>query len=126
MISGLPTFATKFGGSLEIMEDQNNGFRINPTDLEGTAEKILAFFQECDTHPEHWQEVSQWMSQRIHQKYNWQLHTSQLLALTKIYSFWNFIRPESSEARVRYMESLFHLIYKPRAEQILAKHMSCH
>jgi sucrose synthase len=126
MISGLPTFATKFGGSLEIMEDENNGFRINPTDLEGTAEKILAFFQECDTHPEHWQEVSQWMSQRIHQKYNWQLHTSQLLALTKIYSFWNFIRPESSEARVRYMESLFHLIYKPRAEQILAKHMSCH
>ncbi|ABA23358.1 Sucrose synthase, glycosyl transferase, group 1 [Trichormus variabilis ATCC 29413] len=126
MISGLPTFATKFGGSLEILEDQNNGFRINPTDLEGTAEKILAFFQECDTHPEHWQEVSQWMSQRIHQKYNWQLHTSQLLALTKIYSFWNFIRPESSEARVRYMESLFHLIYKPRAEQILAKHMSCH
>ncbi|MBD2343144.1 sucrose synthase [Anabaena subtropica] len=123
MISGLPTFATKFGGSLEILEDQNNGFRINPTDLEGTAEKILAFFKQCDAHPEYWQEVSEWMSQRIHQKYNWQLHTTQLLALTKIYSFWNFICPENSEARVRYMESLFHLIYKPRAEQILANHM---
>ncbi|BCL34791.1 sucrose synthase [Nostoc sp. MS1] len=123
MISGLPTFATKFGGALEILEDRDNGFKINPTDLEGTAKKILAFFQDCDTHPEHWQEVSQWMSQRIHQKYNWQLHTSQLLALTKIYSFWNFVSPEKTEARVRYMESLFHLIYKPRAEQILAKHM---
>jgi sucrose synthase len=123
MISGLPTFATKFGGALEILEDRDNGFEINPTDLEGTAKKILAFFQDCDIHPEHWQEVSQWMSQRIHQKYNWQLHTSQLLALTKIYSFWNFVSPEKTEARVRYMESLFYLIYKPRAEQILAKHM---
>ncbi|MCF4970668.1 sucrose synthase [Nostoc sp. CMAA1605] len=124
MISGLPTFATKFGGALEIIEDYGNGFHINPTDLSGTAKKIVTFLEECDRHPEYWEEISEWVSKRIHHKYNWELHTNQLLSLAKIYSFWNFVAPENTEARVRYMETLFHLIYKPRAEKILAKHIS--
>ncbi|MEH2259636.1 sucrose synthase [Nostoc sp.] len=121
MISGLPTFATQFGGSLEIIENKENQFNVNPTDLEGTATKILDFVEQCDTHPEHWQEVSEWMSQRIHHKYNWHLHSNQLLLLAKMFSFWNFVAPENNEARDRYMETLFHLIYKPRAEKILEK-----
>lgn len=123
MISGLPTFATKFGGALEIIGDEENKFHLNPTNLEGAAQKILDFFQECDTHPEYWCEVSQLMSERIRSKYNWQLHTNQLLLLAKIFSFWNFAAPENNQARDRYMETLFHLIYKPRAEKILEKHM---
>ncbi|MEA5563980.1 sucrose synthase [Anabaena sp. UHCC 0399] len=123
MISGLPTFATKFGGSLEIIEDYGNGFHINPTDSEGTANKIITFLEKCDCHPESWQEISEWVSQRIHHKYNWHLHNKKLLSVAKIFSFWNFVAPENSEARVRYMETLFHLIYKPRAEKILDKHM---
>ena len=123
MISGLPTFATQFGGSLEILENQDNGFHINPTDLEGTAKKICEFFDnsEC-SHPEYWQETSDWMIQRIRHKYNWDLHTSQLLSIAKIFMFWNFVSPENNEARDRYMEALFHLLYKPRAEKILSKH----
>lgn len=39
MISGLPTFATEFGGVLETIEDGRNGFLINPTDSETTAKK---------------------------------------------------------------------------------------
>ncbi|MEH2066818.1 MAG: sucrose synthase [Nostoc sp.] len=123
MISGLPTFATQFGGSLEIIKNQEDRFNINPTDLEGTAKKILDFLEECDTHPQYWQEVSEWMTERIHHRYNWHLHTNQLLLLTKIFSFWNFIAPENNEARDRYMEALFHLLYKPRAEKILEKHL---
>ncbi|MHC5831072.1 MAG: hypothetical protein ACYT04_87710, partial [Nostoc sp.] len=76
-----------------------------------------------DTHAEYWQEVSEWMSQRIHHKYNWHLHSNQLLLLAKMFSFWNFVAPENNEARDRYMEALFHLIYKPRVEKILEKHL---
>ncbi|MEH2240981.1 sucrose synthase [Nostoc sp.] len=123
MISGLPTFTTQFGGSLEIIENQENEFNLNPTDLEGTANKVLDFIEKCNTHPEHWHEVSEWMSQRIHNRYNWHLHSNQLLLLAKMFSFWNFVAPENNEARDRYMEALFHLIYKPRAEKILEKHM---
>ncbi|MBW4423954.1 MAG: sucrose synthase [Nostoc desertorum CM1-VF14] len=122
MISGLPTFATQFGGSLEIIENQENEFNLNPTDLEGAAKKILGFVDQCKTHPDYWQEVSEWMSLRIHNRYNWHLHSKQLLQLAKIFSFWNFVAPENNEARDRYMETLFHLIYKPRAEKMLEKH----
>jgi sucrose synthase len=122
MISGLPTFTTQFGGSSEIIENQEDGFNVNPTDLEGTAKKVLDFLDKCDTHSEYWHEVSERMSQRIHNKYNWHLHSNQLLLLAKMVSFWNFVVPENNEARDRYMEALFHLIYKPRAEKILKKH----
>lgn len=124
MISGLPTFATKFGGALEIIENHNNSFHINPTDLVETANKIVAFLKECDDNPESWAEISELVSQRIHHKYNWYLHSNKLLSVAKIFSFWNFAAPENTEARLRYMETLFHLIYKPRAEKILDKHMN--
>ncbi|OUL35522.1 sucrose synthase [Nostoc sp. T09] len=123
MISGLPTFATQFGGALEIIEEREHKFTLNPTDLEGSANRMLDFLNQCDAHPEQWSEVSDWMIQRIRNKYNWQLHSNQLLLLAKIYGFWNFVAPENTEARVRYVDSLFHLIYKPRAEKILEQHM---
>jgi sucrose synthase len=49
MISGLPTFATQFGGSLEIIENQEEEFNVNPTDLGETAKKILDFIERCNT-----------------------------------------------------------------------------
>jgi sucrose synthase len=123
MISGLPTFATQFGGSLEIIQDNENGFHVNPTDLDGAAQKILQFLTECDTNPERWHEVSDRAIQHIQEQYNWQSHTRKLLLLTKIYSFWNYIDSDSRDALHCYLEALFHLLYKPRAEQILAEHM---
>lgn len=123
MISGLPTFTTQFGGSLEIIQDGTNGFHINPTDLDGTAKKILHFLNQCDTHPECWHDISERAIQRIQEQYNWQVHTRQLLLLTKFYSFWNYIHSNSRDALQRYLEALFYLLYKPRAEQILAEHM---
>jgi len=56
MISGLPTFATQFGGPLEIIQDKFNGFYINPTHLEETAEKIIEFVSKCDQNPNYWYE----------------------------------------------------------------------
>jgi sucrose synthase len=126
MICGLPSFATKFGGASEIIENREDGFIVNPTDLEGTAQSILKFFDECENNPHYWEEISQWMSQRIIHNYNWESHSSQVLLLAKMFSFWNFVAPANNEARDRYMETLFHLIYKPRAEKILEQHMHKH
>jgi sucrose synthase len=123
MISGLPTFATQFGGALEIIQDGENGFHINPTDLEGTAEKILHFLNQCQTDPKRWHEISDRAIQHIQEQYNWQVHTRQVLLLAKIYSFWNYIDSDNRNALKRYLEALFYLLYKPRAEQILAEHM---
>ncbi|NUN67192.1 sucrose synthase (plasmid) [Pseudanabaena biceps] len=123
MVSGLPTFATEFGGSLEIIQDGINGFHINPIDLDGTAKKILQFLSQCQSDREYWAQLSTLAIQRIQEQYNWQHHTQKLLLLAKIYSFWDCIYSDNREARQRYLEALFYLLYKPRAEQILAEHM---
>jgi sucrose synthase len=123
MISGLPTFATQFGGPLEIIQDKCNGFYINPTLLEETADKILAFVTECDRHPKYWQEISQRGIERVYSTYTWKIHSTKLLSLAKIYGFWNFTSQENREDLLRYVESLFYLLYKPRAQQLLEQHM---
>ncbi|MBD1825319.1 sucrose synthase [Cyanobacteria bacterium FACHB-DQ100] len=122
MISGLPAFVTEFGGTTEIIENDKYGVLINPTDLQGSARKILEFLDRADADPNYWQSMSDRSIQRIHDEYNWQHHTQQLLLLTKLYSFWNYVHRESRESLLHYLDALFHLIYKPRAELILEQH----
>ncbi|MBR8836596.1 MAG: sucrose synthase [Stigonema ocellatum SAG 48.90 = DSM 106950] len=122
MISGLPTFATQFGGPLEIIQNKVNGFYINPTNLEETAAKILEFVTKCDHNPEYWSEISRQGIDRVFSTYTWKIHTTKLLSLARIYGFWNFTSKEEREDLLRYIEALFYLIYKPRAQQLLEQH----
>jgi sucrose synthase len=123
MVSGLPTFATQFGGASETINDGENGFLINPTEPEETAQKIIEFIDRCNTDHQYWQTISNHAIQRVHEEYNWHLHTNQLLLLTKLYSFWNYIYQDSRSALLRYLEALYFLLYKPRAALILDEHM---
>jgi sucrose synthase len=122
MISGLPTFATQFGGPLEIIQNGLNGFYINPTNLEETAEKILDFAFKCDQNPNYWYEISTRAIDRVYSTYTWKIHTTRLLSLARIYGFWNFTSKENREDLLRYIEALFYLIYKPKAQQMLEQH----
>ncbi len=122
MISGLPTFATQFGGPLEIIQNKTNGFYINPTHLEETAEIILDFVTKCDQNPNYWYQISTRAIDRVYSTYTWKIHTTKLLTLARIYGFWNFTSKENREDLLRYIEALFYLIYKPRAQALLAEH----
>ncbi|WP_026735667.1 sucrose synthase [Fischerella sp. PCC 9605] len=123
MISGLPTFATRFGGPLEIIQDKVNGFYINPTDQTEMADIILEFIAKCNHDPNYWNEISQRSIERVYSNYTWKIHTNRLLSLAKIYSFWNYTSQEQREDLLRYIELQFHMIYKPRAKALLDKHM---
>ena len=123
MISGLPTFGTQFGGPLEIIQDKVNGFLINPTHYEEMAQKIVDFAAKCDQNPQHWEEMSNRAIERVYSTYTWKIHTTRLLSLARIYGFWNYVSKEEREDMLRYLETLFYLIYKPRAKQILEEHM---
>ncbi|OCQ90584.1 sucrose synthase [Nostoc sp. MBR 210] len=122
MISGLPTFATQFGGPLEIIQDKVNGFYINPTNLAETATKILDFVTKCEQNSDYWETISQKAINRVYSTYTWKIHTTKLLSLARIYGFWNFTSQENREDLLRYLEALFYLIYKPRAQQLLEQH----
>ena len=121
MSSGLPAFVSEFGGSLEILGETHSHFDINPTDLEGTAKRILDFFDQCSLDPQYWQDNSRWAVQQIQTHYTWQLHTRHLLLLAKMYSFWNFIFQDDRQALLNYLDTLFHLVYKPRSEMVLKR-----
>jgi sucrose synthase len=122
MITGLPTFATRFGGPLEIIQDKVNGFYINPTEQEQVASIILEFLSKCDQNPNYWHEISKKGIDRVYSTYTWKIHTTRLISLAKIYGFWNYTSQENREDMLRYIESLFHLLYKPRAQQLLKEH----
>jgi sucrose synthase len=124
MITGIPTFGTQFGGPLEIIQDRVNGFYINPTNHEDTAQKILDFLSKCEQNPNYWYEISTRGIDRVYSTYTWKIHTTRLLTLARTYSFWNYSSKENREDMLRYLEALFYLIYKPRAKQLLAQHMS--
>lgn len=122
MISGVPTFGTQFGGPLEIIQDKVNGFLINPTDLEGMAQKILDFVTKCEQEPTYWEKIASQGVERVYSTYTWKIHTTRLLSLARIYGFWNYNSQENREDMLRYLEALFYLIYKPRAQKILEEH----
>jgi sucrose synthase len=123
MISGIPTFGTQFGGPLEIIQDKVNGFYINPTDLEETAQKVIDFVTKCEQNPDYWRQISAQGMERVYSTYTWKIHTTKLLSLARIYGFWNFTSKENREDMLRYIESLFYLMYKPRAKALLQEHM---
>lgn len=123
MITGLPTFATRFGGPLEIIQNKVNGFLINPTHLEEMAGIILEFISKCDQNPNYWNEISNRAIERVYSTYTWKIHTTRLLSLAKIYGFWNYTSSEEREDMIRYIEALFYLLYKPRAQALLEEHM---
>lgn len=123
MISGLPTFGTRFGGPLEIIQDKYNGYYINPTHHEEMAETILEFLSKCDPQPGLWKEISNRSIDRVYSTYTWKIHSSKLMSLAKIYGFWNYTSKENREDMLRYIEMLFYLLYKPMAKSLLEKHM---
>ncbi|HEY9650856.1 MAG TPA: glycosyltransferase, partial [Coleofasciculaceae cyanobacterium] len=123
MISGVPTFATQFGGPLEIIQDKKNGFLINPTHQEEMAQKVLDFLTKCEQNPDYWVEISNQGMDRVYSTYTWKIHTTKLLSLARIYGFWNYGSKENREDLFRYIESLFYLLYKPRAQKLLEEHM---
>lgn len=122
MITGIPTFGTQFGGPLEIIKDGVNGFYINPTNHQETAQKILDFFSKCENNPNYWYEISTRGIDRVYSTYTWKIHTTKLLTLARTFGFWNYSSKENREDMLRYIEALFYLIYKPRAKALLAEH----
>ena len=119
MRSGLPTFATMYGGPLEIIEDEISGFHINPVDGEETTEKLVWFFKNCKENPEYWDKISKRGIKRVDENFNWKLYSKNLLSLAKIYGFWKYTSDLEMTEMNTYLDLMFHTLYKPRANELL-------
>ena len=122
MVSGLPVFATQYGGPLEIIENGRSGFHIDPVNGPESVKKILKFITDANSDGKVWEKISKAAVARVHSRYNWKLYSERLLSLAKTYGFWKFSTDLNSSELFAYLDALFHLLYKPMADRLLEKH----
>jgi sucrose synthase len=122
MSTGLPTFATRYGGPLEIIEDGRSGFHIDPNRNEETTKKMLDFFRACEKDSAVWDTISKAAIQRVEERYNWPLYATTLLKLSRIYGFWRYISSLERDETRRYLEMFYGLLLRPLSKRVLETH----
>lgn len=120
MISGLPTFATRYGGPLEIIEDGRSGFHIDPNHGKDSADRIAQFLEQCKRNPDHWQRLSEAGIARVQARYTWELYAERMMTLSRIYGFWKYVTNLERDETRRYLEMFYALQYRPNAAGLAA------
>ena len=119
MSTGLPTFATRFGGPLEIIEDDVSGFHINPNHGAETAQRIADFLARCRENPAEWQRISKGSLARVSDRYTWKGYAERLMTLSRVYGFWHYVTDLERDELRRYLEMFYSLQYRPLASAML-------
>ena len=118
MVSGLPVFATRYGGPLEIIEDGRSGFHVDPNHGQDATRRMTDFLDECMARPARWDEVSRGAHARVQERYTWSLYAQRLLALSRVYGFWKYITNIEREETARYLEMFYGLMVRPLAAAV--------
>jgi sucrose synthase len=119
MASGLPTFAPKFGGPLEIIEYGISGFLLNTSKPELISKSLEKIVGDCEKDQKYWETISTNGIQRVHDHYNWKHYSQRLTNLTKLYGFWRYAVSGKGMLELdRYCDLIYHFLLKQKAEQI--------
>lgn len=112
MASGLPVFATCFGGPAEIIEDGRSGFHIDPNHGLQSAERMAEFFVRSRVDPGHWQRISTAALIRVAQRYTWKRYAERLLTLSMVYGFWRHATDLERRETQRYLQLFYSLQFR--------------
>ena len=118
MSSGLPTFATVFGGPLEIIQDGVSGFHIDPNHGDVAAQRIADFFERCRNEPDHWDHISANALARVAARYTWERYAERLMTLSRVYGFWKYVSDLDRSATRRYLQMFYALQMRPLAQAL--------
>ncbi len=118
MASGLPVFATRHGGPLEIIQDGVSGYHIDPNDGAAAAALIADFLERSAADPETWQRLSRGALARVEARYTWRRYAERMMTLSRIYGFWKFVSNLEREETARYLQMFYHLQMRPLARAI--------
>jgi sucrose synthase len=118
MASGLPTFATRYGGPLEIIEDGASGFHLDPNYGDQAAQRLAEFFAKCRAEPHYWERISAGGLRRVEERYTWKRYAERMMTLSRVYGFWKYVTDlERTETR-RYLQMFYGLQFRPLAERL--------
>jgi sucrose synthase len=119
MASGLPTFAPKFGGPLEIIEYGVSGFLLNTSKPELISKSLENFIDQNKKDERFWNFISENGIKRVQKDFNWKSYSQQLINLTKLYGFWRYsVSGKGMLELDRYCDLIYHFLLQKRAEQI--------
>jgi len=121
MTSGLPTFATMYGGPLEIIENGVSGFHIDPNHGDRAVAIIAEFFKRCRSESDYWQRISTGALQRVQRRYTWELYAERMMTLSRIYGFWKYVTNLERDETRRYLQMFYGLQYRPLAQKLLER-----
>ncbi len=118
MTSGLPTFATRYGGPLEIIEHGVSGFHIDPNHGDEAAALMADFLERCARDPGHWLRLSEGAMRRVQERYTWARYAERMMTLSRIYGFWKYVTNLERDETRRYLEMFYALQYRPLARAV--------
>ncbi|MDN5835874.1 MAG: sucrose synthase [Nitrosospira sp.] len=119
MASGLPVFATCYGGPLEIIQHRISGYHFDPNDGSAAAVAMADFFERAAADPGLWNSVSEMALKRVESRYTWRLYAERMMTLSRIYGFWKFVSNLEHEETLRYLNMFYHLQFRPMAQALL-------
>ena len=118
MASGLPVFATCYGGPREIIQHGVSGYHFDPNDGLAGASAMADFFERVAADPGFWDKISQRALQRVEARYTWRLYAERMMTLSRIYGFWKFVSKLEHEETARYLNMFYHLQFRPMAQAL--------
>ena len=122
MACGVPTFATQYGGPLEIIEDNISGFHLDPNNVDASTETIINFLNQCKDDKGYWEQISKGGVERVESRYTWKLYAERMMTLSRVYGFWKYVTNLERDETRRYLEMFYGLQYRPLADTVRKDH----
>ncbi len=114
MHSGLPTAATRYGGPLEIIREDEDGFLLDVKDREALAAKLLEILDRFDRDGGYWRRISEAGIKRVAEHYNWPVYCRNLLGAATCYrAYREHLGDEQLKLRHGYNRRVFEELYRP-------------
>lgn len=123
MACGVPTFATQYGGPLEIIEDNISGFHLDPNNIDTSIQMIVSFLERCNEEKDYWEKISKGSIERVESRYTWKLYAEKMMTLSRVYGFWKYVTNLERDETRRYLEMFYGLQYRPLAAKVPKQHV---